>query len=93
MRYAKLIDNHPHFAPNPVLIGDNYVGNPSAAIYGGLGYKPVLFDQMPEPPAGYSCTETWSETEEAVVRGWALVEEGEIPDGEALEILLGGEEA
>lgn len=72
MRYAKLIDGEPVYAPNPVLVGDNYVGNPPAELLRELGYKPVTFTDYPsqEPDEGYYWAETWTETCEAIVQGW-----------------------
>lgn len=33
MTYAKLIDGEIHFAPNPIRVGDNWIGNPPGEVY------------------------------------------------------------
>lgn len=84
MRYAKLINNFPVYAPNPILHDGLWYGNPPAKIYEAEGYKPVHYTEPPtEPGEGYQWSETWSETESEIVQGWALVEVP-ITDEEAL---------
>lgn len=75
MRYAKLIDGYPQFAPNPILHDGLWYGNPPGAVYEAEGYKPVTYTHQPEAPVGYYYAETWTEKEDAVVQGWELVEE------------------
>ena len=93
MKYAKLINNYPSYAPNPILHVGLWYGNPPASVYEAEGYKPVVFTEQPEAPEGYYYAETWSETGESIVQGWELHElppDEEIGADEALEILLGG---
>lgn len=91
--YAKLINNYPSFAPNPIHIGNRWRINPPGEIYEAEGYKPVTYTDPPgEPDEGYQWVETWTETENAIMQGW---EQSPIPDDvsadEAMEILFGGE--
>lgn len=74
-RYAKLVNGYPKYAPNPIRVGDNYVGNPPAYIYLEQGYKPVTYTPMPEPQEGYYYEEKWVETHDAITQDWELVEE------------------
>lgn len=75
MRYAKLINNSPSFAPNPILHAGLWHGNPPGSVYEAEGYKPVRFTEPPtEPGEGYQWSETWSETDTEIVQGWVLVE-------------------
>ena len=84
MKYAKLINNLPAYAPNPVLHDGLWYGNPPGEVYTAEGYKPVTFTEPPtEPTEGYQWVETWSETETEIVQGWVLVEVP-ITDEEAL---------
>lgn len=84
MKYAKLIDNSPSYAPNPILVDGNWIGNPPGSVYESEGYKPVVYTDPPtEPGEGYQWVETWSETETEIVQGWVLVEVP-ISDEEAL---------
>lgn len=93
MRYAKLINNYPSYAPNPILHDSNYIGNPPGAVYEAEGYKPVQYTNQPEPLGMGWWVETWTETEDAIVQGWTwheATDEDEISPEEALQILLGG---
>jgi hypothetical protein len=75
MSYAKLIDGEPIFAPNPIRVGGNWIGNPPGEVYLAEGYKAVRYTDPPgEPDAGYEWVEKWTETETAIVQGWELAE-------------------
>ena len=75
MKYAKLINNYPTYAPNPILHNGLWYGNPPGSVYEAEGYKPVRYTDPPtEPREGYQWSETWSETESEIVQGWVLVE-------------------
>lgn len=75
MRYAKLINNYPQYAPNPILHNGLWYGNPPGSVYEAEGYKQVRFTDPPtEPAEGYQWSETWSETATEIVQGWELVE-------------------
>lgn len=93
MKYAKLINSFPTYAPNPIKHNGLWYGNPPGSVYEDEGYKPVTFTEQPEAPEGYYYAEVWSETDESIVQGWELHElppDEEISADEALEILLGG---
>lgn len=89
MTYAKLINDTLSLAPNPIHIGTRWRVNPPASIYEAEGYKPVIYAPQPEAPSGYYYSETWTETEDAIVQGWEIVE-AEVDPAEAMEILFGG---
>lgn len=77
-RYAKLKNGALKFAPNPIRVGNNYIGNPPAHIYIEKGYKPVVHTEYPEEvPEGYHYEEKWVENYEAITQTWELVEESE----------------
>ena len=92
MKYAKLINNFPTFAPNPILHNGNWIGNPSGFVYEQEGYKPVVYaDQPSDPPVGYHWEETWAEEDGNIQQGWVLVEETDASADEAIEYLFGGD--
>lgn len=94
MKYAKLINNYPVYATNPILHNGLWYGNPSGEIYEAEGYKPVQYADQPEPQGVGRWEATWTETDEAIVQGWEwheATDEDEISDAEALDMLLGGE--
>lgn len=91
--YGKLINGVLHRAPGMLHIGSNNVWNPTADQYAAAGYKPVEFTEMPEAPEGYSYESGWEEQETAIVQTWTPVElPPDIPDEEAMAIILGGDE-
>ena len=91
MRYAKLIDGAIQFAPRKLAVGEYVVYNPVADMLTEARYKPVQYTEAPEVEPGYIAIPGWTETEEAIVQTWSIEPEGDIPDDEVLEILLGGE--
>lgn len=94
MRYAKIIDGYPQYAPNPILHNDLWYGNPPGSVYEAEGYKPVSLINQPEPLGEGWWVETWTETEDAIVQGWVwheAADEDEISDTEALALLTGGD--
>ena len=82
MKYGKLINGAVRFAPNPVLIGGNYIGNPPAEVYAGLGDKPVVFTDPPEVGEGYLAVPGWEETAETIVQTWTAAPEESDDEGD-----------
>lgn len=78
MRYAKLINNSPVYAPNPILINGYYIGNPKAELLISLGYKLMVFTDPPDPisETGWWMA-TWTEDEEQITQGWVWYEPDE----------------
>ena len=84
MKYAKLIDGSPQFAPNPILVDGNYIGNPPGSVYEGEGYKPVVYAEDPgDAPDGYRWAERWMETEN-IIQQYFVLEEEPISEEDAL---------
>lgn len=94
MRYAKLINGYPTYAPNPILHNGFLHGNPPPEVYEAEGYTPVVYAEQPEPQGVGWWDEVWMETDEAIVQRWTwheATDEDEISDSEALNILAGGD--
>lgn len=90
MKYAKLIDNFPACAPNPILHAGLWYGNPTGEIYEAEGYKPVTYTDPPQTDTGYIAVPDWQETEEEIIQAWKIeLEPDEISADRALEILFG----
>ena len=70
MRYAKLINNYPSYAPNPILHNGMIRYNPPPEIYLEEGYKPVRYTEPPTPEPGYTVVPSWVETAEEIVQMW-----------------------
>lgn len=93
MRYAKLINGFPTYAPNPIKHNDLWYGNPPAETYAVEGYKPVQYTEPPGVEPGYVAVEMWTENEEEIVQTWAVEPEpDEIPEDRAYRIITGEEE-
>ena len=92
MKYAKLINNYPSYAPNPMKINGEWWSNPPASLLLEQGYKPVVHtDQPTEHPVGKVWEEAWTEDEGNIIQQWVLADEGDLSPEEALDILMGGE--
>lgn len=92
MKYAKLINNLPSYAPNPILHGGLWYGNPPSEIYTAEGYKPVSYTEQPvDPGEGYQWVESWSETAAEIAQDWVLVEKTVYDGDEAMDFIFGGE--
>lgn len=92
MKYAKLIDSYPLFAPRHLTVGENVIYNPPEEIYLEQGWLPVKFTDQPEPQGYGYYSETWTEKDGEIVQGWEWVEETDVPADEAMSILFGGDE-
>lgn len=77
MKYAKLIEGYPFYALNPILVEDNYIGNPPNSLYEELGYKPVTYTQQPEPQGYGYYNEIWEETSTNIIQSWEWIVEEE----------------
>lgn len=93
MRYAKLNNGRISYAPNPILHDGLWYGNPPAEVLEGEGYKPVVYTDMPEPLGVGWWNEIWTEDNLQIYNVWdwhEAVDEDEISDSEAMNILTGG---
>jgi hypothetical protein len=75
MKYAKLINGYPAYAPNPIKINGEWWSNPPASLLLEQDYKPVVYtDQPTEHPVGKVWEEAWTEDEGNIIQQWVLVE-------------------
>lgn len=72
MTYAKLVNGEIQFAPNPIHVGGNLIGNPTADLMLSLGWKPVVFSDPPE--SDYLTEPEWLEKEHEIVQTWTISE-------------------
>lgn len=93
--YAKLENGMLHSAPKTVTWKGCTVNNPSADKLVELGYKPVIYTDMPtEVVEGKRYESGWTEEENEIVQTWTLVDdpvypEPELSADEALNIIMG----
>lgn len=93
MRYAKLINSYPQYAPHRLHIGNAVVFNPTDEMLIDAGYLPVIESEPPEPTEGCYYEPVYEEVDGQIVQSWVAVEiptTDEIMTEEALDIILGG---
>ena len=83
MRYAKLINDYPSYAPHRLRIGDAWVYNPTDAQLLEEGYLPVVETDAPETDAQHYAEPRWQEEPNRIVQRWE-VKEIPITDEKAL---------
>ena len=83
MRYAKLINDYPSYAPRRIRIGSAWVYNPTDAQLLSEGYLPVIETPAPEVDAQHYAVPHWAIQNNQIVQSWT-VEEIPITDEEAL---------
>ena len=93
--YAKLQNGMLRSAPKTVTWNGCTVNNPSAEKLMELGYKPVVYTDMPtDAETGKHYESSLTETESEIIQTWNLVEdpvysEPEISSEEVLNIIMG----
>lgn len=93
--YAKLENGYLRSAPKTVQWQGHTVNNPSADKLTELGYKPVVYTDMPtDAPSGQHYESGWEEGDK-IVQTWTLTDdpvypEPELSAEEALNIIMGG---
>ena len=81
--YAKLQNGMLRSAPKTVTWNGCTVNNPSAEKLMELGYKPVVYTDMPaETIEGKHYESTWEETEAEITQMWNLVDDPVYPEPE-----------
>lgn len=88
MRYAKLINNYPSYAPRRLRIGSAWVYNPTNTQLLAEGYLPVVETEPPETDAQHYAEPHWTEQNGQIVQSWT-VEVAEPTADELLDIITG----
>ena len=81
--YAKLQNGMLRSAPKTVTWKGCTVNNPSGEKLVELGYKPVVYTDMPEnTETGKHYESSWTETEAEITQVWNLVDDPVYPEPE-----------
>ena len=83
MKYAKLINAYPTYAPNPILHAGLWYGNAPGSVYEAEGYKPVRYTDPPETEPGFEAVPGWYDDGDEIREVWTVVQVP-ITDEEAL---------
>ena len=92
--HAKLSNGFLHSAPKTIVLDGKTINNPLPEELEHLGYKPVVYVDMPEVTEGKHWESGWTEEENAIRQVWKLVDdpvypEPELSADEALNIIMG----
>lgn len=83
--YAKLENGYLRSAPKTVQWQGHTVNNPSADKLAELGYKPVVYTDMPEVTEGKHWESEWEDGETEIKQVWKLVDDYDLEQIRALK--------
>lgn len=93
--YAKLENGFLRSAPKTIVLDGRTINNPLPEELEHLGYKPVVYTDMPiEAVEGKHWESSWEEEENAIRQVWKLADDPVYPEPElsaedALNIIMG----
>ena len=92
--YAKLQNGFLHSAPKTIVLDGKTINNPLPEELERLGYKPVVYTNVPETVEGKHWESSWEEGETEIKQVWKLVDDPVYPEPElsaedALNIIMG----
>lgn len=92
--HAKLQNGCIRSAPKTIVLDGKTINNPLPEELEQLGYKPVVYVDMPEATEGKHLESGWAEEENAIRQVWTLVDDPVYPEPdlsaeEALNIIMG----
>jgi len=80
--YAKLQNGFLHSAPKTIVLDGKTINNPFSEELEQIGYKPVLYTDMPtEAPSGQHYESGWEEGDK-IVQTWTLTDDPVYPEPE-----------
>lgn len=81
--HAKLQNGFLHSAPKIITLDGHTINNPFPEELEQLGYKPVVYTDMPtDAPSGQHYESGWTEEENAIRQVWKLVDDPIYPTPE-----------
>lgn len=92
--YAKLQNGFLRSAPKTITLDGKTINNPLPEELEQIGYKQVMYVDMPEATEGKHWESGWTEEENAIRQVWKFVDdpvypEPELSADEALNIIMG----
>ena len=92
--HAKLQNGFLRSAPKTIALDGKIINNPLPEELEQLGYKPVVYTDMPEVTEGKHWESSWTEGETEIRQVWKLVDNQVYPEPdlsaeEALNIRMG----
>ena len=81
--HAKLQNGFLRSAPKTITLDGKTINNPLPEELGELGYKPVVYTDMPDNTGeGKHWESSWTEEEKAIRQVWTLVDDPVYPEPE-----------
>lgn len=77
MRYAKLVEGYPSYSPKIMVIGNDWVYNPTEEQLTELGYMPVVESETPKTDEQHYAVASWRIDDNRIIEEWSILE---IPD-------------
>ena len=74
MRYAKLTNGYPRYAPNPLTMGGMTVANPTEEMLREAGYLTVVTSEPPQTDDRHYPVSAWQERGGQIIQTWAIEE-------------------
>lgn len=74
MRYAKLINGRPSYAPPRICIDSVVVYNPTDELLFAEGYLPIVEVPMPDVDEQHYAISHWAIENNQIVQSWTIVE-------------------
>lgn len=80
--HAKLQNGFLRSAPKTIVLDGRTINNPLPEELEQIGYKPVVYVDMPEVTEGKHWESSWEEGENAIRQVWKLVDDPVCPEPE-----------
>lgn len=80
--HAKLQNGCIRSAPKTIVLDGKTINNPLPEELEQLGYKPVVYTDMPEVTDGKHWESSWEEEENAIRQVWTLADDPDYPTPE-----------
>lgn len=80
--HAKLQNGFLQSAPKTIVLDGRTINNPLPEELEQIGYKPVVYVDMPEVTEGKHWESSWKEGENAIRQVWKLVDDPVCPEPE-----------
>ena len=80
--YAKLQSGFLQNAPKTIVLDGRTINNPLSEELEQIGYKPVVYVDMPEVTEGKHWESGWTEEENAIRQVWTLADDPDYPTPE-----------
>lgn len=72
MRYAKLVNHYPVYAPRRICMDGEWIYNPTEEMLERCGYLPLIESDPPETDGDHMLVSSWDECDGHIVQMWSV---------------------